>query len=84
MESFQHKKQHFVPGHAVQSDTCLAEDTCLIADPGVAISIPTRPYIFVEIDPKIFSTAILLPSPDSKRAVVNYKRELCMKHWITA
>ena len=64
-----------MPGHAAQPDTCLAEDTCLIADPGVAISIPARSYIFEEIDPKIFSTTILLPSPDSKRAVVNYKRE---------
>ena len=41
--------------------------------PGVASSIPARSHTFVEIDPEIISTAILLPSADSRRAVVSYK-----------
>ena len=38
--------------------------------PGVASSIPARSHTFVEM-------AILLPSTDSKRVVVSYKRK-CM------
>ena len=41
---------------------------CLTADPGVASSIT-----FAEIDHEIISTAILLPSADSRRVVVSYK-----------
>ena len=36
----------------------------LAADPGVASSIPARYHTFVEIDHKIISTVILLPSAD--------------------
>ena len=48
-----------------QSVTCLATDASLIADPGVASSIPARSHTFVEIDLEIFSTVILLPSAES-------------------
>ena len=41
--------------------------TCLTADPGVASSIPAWSHAFVEIDHEIISTAILLPSADSRR-----------------
>ena len=33
-----------------------------------------RSHTFVEIDHEIISTAILLPSPDSRRFVVRYKQ----------
>ena len=46
---------------------------CLTADPGVASSIPARSHTLVEIDSEIISTAILLPSADSRRVVVSYK-----------
>ena len=49
--------------------------TCLTADPGVPSSMWARSHTFVEIDNEIISTAILLPSPDSKRVVVSYKRK---------
>ena len=39
--------------------------TCLTADPGVASLILARSHTFVQIDHKIISTAILLPSADS-------------------
>ena len=52
---------------------CLAADTCLTADPGVASSIQAGSNTFVEIDHEIISTAILLPSADSRRVVVSYK-----------
>ena len=39
---------------------------CLTADPGVASSILARSHTFVEIDHEIISTAILLPSADSR------------------
>ena len=32
-------------------------------------------HTFVEIEHEIISTAILLPSPDSRRVVVSYKRK---------
>ena len=62
----------------MQSVTCLDADNhmCLTADPGVASSIPALFHAFVEIDHEIISTAILLlPSVDSRRAVVSYKRK---------
>ena len=54
---------------------CLTANTCLPADPGVASSIPARFHTYVEIDHEIISTAILLPSADSRRVVVSYKRK---------
>ena len=55
--------------------TCLATDASLTADPGVASSIPARSHTFVESDHEIISIAILLPSADSRRVVVSYKRK---------
>ena len=52
------------PGRVAQSVTCLATDTCLTADPGVASLIPARSHTFMEIVHEIFSTVILLPSAD--------------------
>ena len=60
-------------GCVAQSVTCLAADTCLTAIPGVESLIPDRFHTFEEIDHEIISTAILLPSADSRRAVVSYK-----------
>ena len=45
--------------------TCLATDANLIADPGVASSIPAQSHTFLEIDHGIISTVILLPSAES-------------------
>ena len=49
--------------------------TCLTADKGVATSTPTRSHTFVEINHEIISPAILLPSADSRRVFVSYKRK---------
>ena len=49
----------------MQSVSCLATDTSLTADPGVASSIPAWSHAFVEIDYEIISTVILLPSTES-------------------
>ena len=57
------------PGRIAQSVTCLT------ADPGVTSSIPAWSHIFMEIDHEIISTAILLPSPDSRRVVVRNKQK---------
>ena len=46
---------------------------CLTADPGVASLIPARSHTFEEIDHKIISTIILLPSADWRRVVFSYK-----------
>ena len=46
---------------------------CLTADPGVASLIQTQSHTFMGIDHEIISTAILLPSADSRRVVVSYK-----------
>ena len=58
------------PGHVAQSVTCLTADPGPEFDPG-----PARPHTFVEIDHEIISMAILLPSADSRRVVVSYKRK---------
>ena len=47
---------------------------CLTADPMVASSIPALFHTFVEIDHEIISVAIL-PSANSRRVVVSYKRK---------
>ena len=52
---------------------CLAADTCLTADPGVASFILARSHTFVEVDREIISIFILLPYADSRRVVVSYK-----------
>ena len=39
-----------IPGRVAQSVTCLATDVSLIADPGVASSIPARSHTFVAMD----------------------------------
>ena len=62
-----------------QSVKCLTADTCLTADQGVTISIPAMSHTYVEIDHEIISTAILLPSADSRRVVVSYKRKYVHK-----
>ena len=54
-------------------------DACLTADPSVVSLIPARSHTLMEIDHEIISTAILLPSADSRRAVVSYKRKYVNK-----
>ena len=63
--------RHFFnwPGHIAQSVWCLTADT------GVANSIQAQSHTFTEIDQGIISMAILLPSGDSRRVVVSYKRK---------
>ena len=56
---------------------------CLTADPGVASLIQTQSHTFTEIDHEIISTTILLPSADSRRVVVSYKRSMCMNYLLT-
>ena len=58
---------------------CLTADTCLTADPGVVSLIPARSHSCIEIDHEITSTAILLPSSDSRRVVVSYKQKYVHK-----
>ena len=52
-----------LPGRVAQSVTCLTAD-------------PAWFYTFVEIDHKIISKAILLPSADSRRVVVRHVHEV--------
>ena len=52
---------------------------CLTADPGLASSIQTQSHTFVEIDHETTSMVILLPSSDSRRVVVSYKRKYVHK-----
>ena len=66
-------------GHVAESVMFLTLDTCLTADPGVASSNLARSHLFVEIDRKIISAAILLPFAYSSRVVVSYKRKFVHK-----
>ena len=64
----------------MEGPCCIAHSvTCLTADPGVVSSIAARSHTFMEIDHKIISTAIFLPSADSRRVVVSYKRKYVHK-----
>ena len=54
---------------------CIKYTYAIYIDPGVASSIPSRSHTFVEIDHEKNSTAILLPSADSRRDFVSYKRK---------
>ena len=51
----------------------------MTADPVIASLILARSHTFGEIDREIISTAILFPSPDSRRVVVSYKRKYVHK-----
>ena len=56
-------------------------------DPGVASSIPVRSHTFVEIDHKMISTVILLPSTDSfiQEGLLSVTSEsMCTNYWLTA
>ena len=71
-------RDSYTPGRVAQSVTCLATDACLIADPGVASSIPARYHTFVEIDHEIISTVILLPSADLfKKGCCQLQAKVC-------
>ena len=64
--------------HHLESVTCLATDTSLTADPGVASSIPTWSHTFVEIGHEIISAVILLPSPESfKKGCCQLQAKVC-------
>ena len=67
-------------GPRAQLVTCLATDACLTAIPGVASSIPAQSHTFVEIDPEIISTVILLPSADSfKKGCCQLQAKVCAR-----
>ena len=67
-----------IPGRVAQSVTCLATDASLTADPGVASSILARFHTFMEIDPEIISTVILLPSAESfKKGCCQLQAKVC-------
>ena len=67
-----------MPGRVAQSVMCLATDACLIADPGVASSIPVRSHAFLEINHEMISTVILLPSADSfKNGCCQLQAKVC-------
>ena len=53
---------------------CLTADKYLTADPVVTSSIPAWSHTFVEIGHEIMWLFTLLPSADSRRVVVIYKR----------
>ena len=64
-----------ITGGVTQSVTCLGTDACLTADPGTR----PRPILFVEIDPEIISTVILLPSTESfKKGCCQLQAKVCI------
>ena len=69
-----HQGLHCLPKIGLRSvSDCRYVSDCNIRghelDPGPV------PYLFKEIDHEIISTTILLPSTDSRRVVVSYKRK---------
>ena len=68
----------YLPGRIAQSVTCLATDSSLAADPGIASSILARSYTFVEIDHEIISMVILLSSAESfKKGCCQLQAKVC-------
>ena len=67
------------PGRVAQSVMRLTADTCLTTDTGVASLINAWSNTLAEMDHEIISTAILLPSEDSRSIVVSYKRKYVHK-----
>ena len=63
---------------------CLAEYTCLTADPVVASSITARSHTFVELDHETISSVILLPSADSIGLLSVTSESMRMKYCLTA
>ena len=67
-------------GRVSQSVTCLATDSSLIADQGVATSISAWSHNFVEIDHEIISRVILLPSAESfKKGCCQLQEKVCAR-----
>ena len=67
-------------GCVAQWVTCLATDSSLTADPGVASSILARSHTFVEIDHEIISTVILLCSAESfKKGCCQLQAKVCAR-----
>ena len=67
-------------GCVAQWVMCLATDTSLTADPGVASLIPARSHTFVEIDYEIISIVILLPSAESfKKGCCQLQAKVCAR-----
>ena len=63
-----------------QDICCIMQSvTCLTAVPVVVNLISAGSHTFVELDHEIISTAILLPSADSRRVVVSYKGKYLRK-----
>ena len=61
-----------------QSVNCLATDASLTADPGMAGFIPAMSHTFAEIDHKIISMVILLPSAESfKKGCCQLQAKVC-------
>ena len=72
------QEYNVIPESVAQSVTCLATDACLTAYPGVASSNPVRSHTFVEIDHKMISKVILLPSADSfKKGCCQLQAKVC-------
>ena len=70
----------FLPGRIAQSVTCLATDSILTADPGVASSIPAGSHTFMDIDHEIISMVILLPSAESfKKGCCQLQGKVCAR-----
>ena len=67
-------------GRIALSVTCLATETCLTADPGVASLLLAQSHTFVEIDHETISTVFLLPSADSfKKGCCQLQAKVCAR-----
>ena len=72
---------HSFPGEKTdwgEIPACYTGSRSLTADPGAGSLIWVESHAFVQIRHEIVSTAILLPSTDSRRVVVSYT-----KYWST-
>ena len=70
----------FIRGHVAQSETHLARDASLIADPGVVSSISAQNHTFEEIYHKIISMITRHPSAESfKKGCCQLQAKVCAR-----
>ena len=74
------QNQLALPGRVALSVTCLATDTSLTADPGIASLILALSHTFVEIDHEIIFTVILLPPAEPfKKGCCQLQAKVCAR-----
>ena len=72
-----------IPGCVALLVTCLTEDKCLTADPGVASPIPAQSHTFMETDHEIILRPFSFLKPIQEGLLLVTSESMCTKYWLT-